>query len=98
VEIGIKKVGQRDGKDRFVLVSVATREVLTVRDISEKALRKFFKQRGCDDETVNQSLARARRRYDESASKAKVDDSADTMEDGDLLFELGLEANANVHK
>jgi hypothetical protein len=98
VEIAIKKVGQRDGKERFVLVSTQTREVITVSDVSETSLRRFFLQRGVTKELIDQCLARARRRYDETASRSPVDENADTMEGDDLLFQLGLEEDAKVHK
>jgi len=35
VDVAIKKVSERDGKDRFVLVNAKTREVVTVHDVSE---------------------------------------------------------------
>lgn len=98
MEIAIKKVGQRDGKERFVLVSTETREIITVKDVSEEPLRRFFLQLGVADEVINQCLARARRRYDEAARRSPVDENADTMEGDDLLFQLGLEEDAKTHK
>jgi hypothetical protein len=98
VDIAIKKVGRRDGKERFVLVNTETREIVTVNDVSEAALRRFFRQRGVTEELLNQCLERARRRYDEAAKRSPVDEHADTMEGDDLLFQLGLEEEDQVHK
>ena len=99
MDVAIKKVGQRDGKERFVLVSPKTREIVTVSDVTEAALRRFFEKRGVASKTIDQCLARARRRYDEAAPKTPVDEHADTRGD-DLLFQLGLEEeeDAKVHK
>ena len=98
VETAIKKVGQRDGKERFVLVNTETREIITVKDVTETSLRRFFKQRGVKDDVIEQCITRARRRYDEAPKRSPVDEHADTMEGDDLLFQLGLEEDAEVHK
>ncbi len=92
VDVTIKKVGQRDGKDRFILVNARTRKVLTVDDVSEEALRRYFQEQGAGDELIENVLSSARERYAHSASAAdaRVDNAADTMDDDDLLFELGL--------
>ena len=91
VDVAIKKVGQRDGKDRFVLVNVKTRKVITVNDVSEGALRRFFHKRGTSDKLIDQCLQRSRHRYEKAAAASRsVDDGAATVEDNDLLFELGL--------
>ena len=90
MDVTIKKVSQRDGKDRFILVNANTRRVLTVDDVSEEALRRFFQKRGAGDQLLENALSTARQRYAQSASAARVDNAADTMDDDDLLFELGL--------
>ena len=53
VEIAIKKVGQRDGKERFVLVNARTRQILTVNDVSERSLRNYFRKRGMADALID---------------------------------------------
>ena len=98
MEIAIKKVGQSDGNERFILVDDKTRQVITIRDVSEDSLRRFFKQRNIPVEAVEQSLARARKRYEESHRRSAVDENADTMEGDDLLFQLGLEEDSNAPK
>ena len=99
MEVAIKKVGQRDGAERFVLVNNRTRQVITVRDVSENALRRFFKKRGIPDNAVDASLARARKRYDEKPARRPVSETADTIEGDELLFELGLgEDNSSAHQ
>lgn len=90
VEVAIKKVGQRDGQDRFVLVEVNTRRVVTVNDVSEAALRRFFRKRNTSDKLIDQCLQQSRERYQAAAARQAADDGADTVEDNDLLFELGL--------
>jgi hypothetical protein len=94
VDITIKKVGERDGKERFILVNALTRKVLTVDDVPEEALRRYFRQQGAEDGLIDEALQTARRRYAEmtSAADARVDSAADTMDDeDDLLLDLGLD-------
>jgi fructose-1-phosphate kinase PfkB-like protein len=92
VDVAIKKVSQRDGKDRFVLVNAKTREVVTVHDVSEATIRRYFRGKGASEETINGCLAKARKDFGEGARKASVpaNDAQETMGDDDLLFELGL--------
>lgn len=97
MNVSIKKVGMRDGKERFVLVHAKTREIVTVRDVTEAALGRFFQPRGVGKDLLDKCLARARQHYADSAKAAKVDESADTMGEDDLLFELGLDDDASVH-
>lgn len=91
MDIAIKKVGQRDGSERFVLINHQTREVITVRDVSERALRRFCQKRGFADELVDASLARARERFESATPRKPVSETAETMEGDDLMFQLGLE-------
>ncbi|HUG69641.1 MAG TPA: hypothetical protein VMM76_17955 [Pirellulaceae bacterium] len=92
MDVAIKKVSERDGKDRFVLVNATTREVVTVNDVSEATIRRFFRDKGASDEMLADCLAKARKNYSQSARKASVpaSDAQETMGDDDLLFELGL--------
>lgn len=91
MDVSIKKVGHRDGTERFVLLNAHTRDVLTVHDVSEASLRQFFGKRGIDKRTLDACFERARDRYEQTAASSRsVDNAADTMQDDDLLFELGL--------
>lgn len=92
MDVAIKKVSERDGKDRFVLVNAVTREVVTVNDISENTLRRHFQKNGVGDEAIDDCLAVARQKYGQGARKESVpvSDAQETMGDDDLLFELGL--------
>ena len=92
VDVAIKKVSERDGKDRFVLVNATTREVVTVNDVSEATLRRFFRDKGASDEMLNSCLVNARKKFGDGTRKASVpvSDAQETMGDDDLLFELGL--------
>ena len=92
VEVAIKKVSERDGKDRFVLANATTREVVTVNDVSEATLRRFFRDQGASEAMLNDCLAKARKAFGEGARKASVpvNDAQETLGDDDLLFELGL--------
>ncbi len=92
MDVAIKKVSERDGTDRFVLVNPTTRDVVTVNDVSEATLRRFFSDKGASDEVIDECLGKARRVYGERSRKAgvPVSDAQETMGDDDLLFELGL--------
>ena len=91
MDVNIKRVGHRDGQDRFVLVDAKTRKIVSVNDVSEDALRRFFAKRGVDPELLNECLSKARKQHSElTASKPAANHAADTAEDNDLLFELGL--------
>ena len=92
MDVAIKKVSERDGKDRFVLVDVTTREVVTVNDVSEATIRRFFRAQGVSNELLTDCLTKARKDYGQRLHKVHVpaSDSQETMGDDDLLFELGL--------
>ncbi|MGE0759486.1 MAG: hypothetical protein AB7F89_05725 [Pirellulaceae bacterium] len=97
MDITIKKVGKRDGQERFVLVNAATRAVITVKDVTEAALRRFFQRRSVSDQEINRCLERARQRYATTTKAAPVNESSDTMGEDDLLFQLGLDEESEVH-
>ncbi len=92
MDVAIKKVSERNGKDRFVLVNATTRDVVTVNDVSKATLRGFFLAQGATDEMFDACLETARQKYSEGSGKARaaVSDAQETMGDDDLLFELGL--------
>lgn len=92
MNVAIKKVSERDAEERFVLVNATTREVLTVHDVTEAPLRRYFKQQGMSDELFDACLARARARYQKRSDQpaAAVNEASDTIRDDDLLFDLGL--------
>lgn len=92
MDVAIKKVAERNGQERFVLVNPNTREVLTVNDVSETTLRSFFKQRGMSGGLIDECIDRARQRHRTPPDRpgVPVSDASDTMGDDDLLFELGL--------
>ena len=92
VDVAIKKVSERDGKDRFILVNATTRQVITVNDVSEATLRRFLRDKGASEDLLNDCVAKARKNYGKGTRKASVpvSDAQETMGDDDLLFELGL--------
>ena len=96
MDVTIKKVGQREGQDRFIIVQVQTRKVLTVHDTSARALRKFFHQRGVAEEVIDTCLQHARSRYDQDRPRSQASEATETVEDHDLLFELGLGSDSEV--
>ena len=59
VDVAIKKVSERDGKDRFVLINATTREVVTVNDVSEATIRRYFGDQGASEAHVNGCEARS---------------------------------------
>ena len=96
MDVSIKKVADRDGVERFVLVNSDTRKVLTTNDVSEESIRRFFRQLGAVDLLIDDCFERARERFDSNSEPpAAVDQDADTGED--LLFELGLDEEDDVH-
>lgn len=97
MDVAIKKVGKRDGKEWFVLVSTRTREIITIKDVTENAIRRFFQERGVSEDAINKCLESARRRYADAAPKQPANESADTMGEDDLLFQLGLDEDSDVH-
>jgi len=96
VDVAIKQVGQRDAQERFVLVDVKTRKVVTQNDASAEALERFFRKRGVPAATIQRCLEEARQKYQatqKAADRPAVDEAAQTIEDDNLLFELGLEGD-----
>lgn len=95
MDVAIRQVGQRDGQDRFILVDVRTRKVVTQNDASARAIERFFRKRGVSDALIQRCLEQARQQYQqtESAARPPVDEAAQTIEDDNLLFELGLEGD-----
>lgn len=96
MDVAIKKVGEREESERFVLVNAKTRQVITTNDVSEGAIRRFFQKKNIKKDLLDRCFERARQRYAQTANAAKVSESADTMDEDDLLFELGLDDDANV--
>ena len=87
MDVSIKKIGERDGVERFVLINSETRRVMTAHDVAEGAIRRFFQQLGASDELIRDCLDRARRRFEQKAAESGELDA----EEDDLLFELGLD-------
>ena len=91
VDISIKKVGEKNGDERFVLVDPVTRRVLSMHDSSEESVRRFFAKRGNEGALIDKCFDRARRRYAKAEqTQPSVDHAADTSGD-DLLAGLGLD-------
>ena len=91
MDVSIKKIGQRDGKERFELVDFVSREVVTVNDVSEATLRAYFHKRGVGDDTLDDCFMQARESYEQAtASGPPVDNAADSEEEDDLLFDVDL--------
>jgi hypothetical protein len=86
VEVSIKKVGERDGVERFILVNSQTRRVISANDVDEAAIRRFFAQLGADGELIDACIERASERFNEPGEDDLTGDDED-----DLLFELGLD-------
>ena len=62
MDVAIKQVGQRDAEDRFVLVDVKTRKVVTQNDASAEAIERFFRKKGVPAATI-QSCLKQRKRF-----------------------------------
>jgi hypothetical protein len=92
VDVAIKKVSVRDGQDRFILVNAATRDVVTVHDVSEATLCRFLRAQGASDDLIDKCLTNAHAQFGQALGEVSVptNDAQETMGDDDLLFELGL--------
>lgn len=88
MEVSIKKIAERDGEERFILVNSQTRRVISANDVDEGAMRRFFQQLGADDSLIDECLERARERFLESGAGSE---DLDSEEGDDLLFELGID-------
>lgn len=89
MDVSIKKVGEVDGVEQFILVNSITRKVLTAREANETAIRRFFEQLGADGHLIDTCLETARTRFDNRHELA--DSSFEEAGEDDLLFELGLD-------
>lgn len=89
MDIAIEQIGERDGKERFVLVNVKTKKVITERDVSEPTLRKWLMEKFGDKAMIDKCFDKARKRFKKPAvGSATVDDELDFDE---FLSEIGLE-------
>ncbi len=87
MDIIVQKVGDRDGRERFVLANAKTGEPIMLNDVSEPTMRRFLKSRGKSDEFLDTCFRKARSRFD----KSHVHDE----EDFDVfLEEIGLSEDA----
>ena len=96
VDVAIKQVGQRNAADRFVLVDVKTRRVITQNDASAEAIERFFRKRGVSAATIQSCLNQARQKFRAQhapPARPPVDEASETIEDDSLLFELGLDGD-----
>ena len=85
MKVAIQKVGERDGRERFVLVNYKTHETITVKDVSEPTLRKWLTGKGMDAAAINEGFRKAKKRYDLDAAE---NDDTDFDE---FLTEIGLD-------
>lgn len=96
VDVAIRQVGERDAEDRFVLVDVKTRRIVTQHDASAEAIERFFRKRGVPAATIQHCLELARQRFQARqapVARPPVDDASETIQDDSLLFELGLDGD-----
>jgi len=80
-----EKVGEKNGGDSFVLKNAKTKQVVTKKEVTEAKVRKFFLKHGADEQTIDNAILIARRRYDK-LNPPDVDDDSDFFDDmiGDL--------------
>ena len=85
MKVAIQKVGERDGRERFVLVDYKTHETITANDVSEPTLRKWLVSKGMDVAVINESFRKAKKRYDLDAA------GNDDTDFDEFLNEIGLD-------
>lgn len=88
MNVVIEKSGERDGKERFVLLNMNTGEVITKRDVSEVTMRKYLTSIGETSKLIDEGFAKARLRF-----QKKHDDSVAQEDDelSDIFSEIALE-------
>jgi len=93
MKVVLEKVGERNGKERFVLADIATGQVITKKDVSEPTMRKYLKGTGENDKLIDECLDKARKRFD----KAQME-GGDEGELEDIFSEISLEGDgSDVH-
>lgn len=70
MDVVIQKVGERDGKERFVLAKASSGEVITAKDASEGTIRKYFRAKGLSNGFLDECLQKSRARYDKKLKAA----------------------------
>jgi hypothetical protein len=87
MDILVEKIGEREGKERFVLVNSKTHKVITVKDVSEPTLRKFLRGKGAKDDFIDECLQKARKRFEKTNHKAEEEDDFDIFNEVDFAEE-----------
>lgn len=90
MQIGIKKIGEREGKERFVLYNRKTGDQIIKKDVSEPTMRKWLEGRKFPSELVDRCFELAREKYNQSEApqpQAEAEDS-DEMDLDFFLAEL----------
>ncbi len=69
----VEKIGEKKGKERFILVCAKTGSVITKKDVSESTMVRFLKEIGESKNLIAEALEKARKRFDK-AEAAKDDE------------------------
>ena len=93
MQIGIKKTGERDGKERFVLYNRTTGDQIIKKDVSEPTMRKWLASRKFPSELVDRCFEIAREKFAEKKSTAPDEKDSDEMDLDFFLAELEDEDN-----
>jgi len=87
MQIGIKKIGERDGKERFILYNRKTGDKIIKKDVSEPTMRNWLKSRDFPSELVDRCFELARSKFAETEASAPKPDA----EEGDEADEMDLD-------
>ena len=79
----VEKIGEADGKERFLLVDQKSGKPLTQKPVSEATMRRYLASVGESEKLIDECFRKARGRYDKSHDQ---DDDLD-----DILEEIGLD-------
>jgi hypothetical protein len=88
MQIGIKKIGERDGKERFVLCNRTTGEQIVKKDVSEPTMRNWLASRDFPSELVDRCFELARKKFEEAKGPDAEPEDSDEMDLDFFLAEL----------
>lgn len=72
MDVLIKKVSERDGRERFVLLNVKTGQPVTAHDASEASIRRYFRGKGLATNFLDDCFRLARDRFLVAATVGSV--------------------------
>ncbi len=91
MNVVIQKSSDENGAEKFNLVNQDTGNVITKKPVSEQTLRNYLKGIGEPQNLIDESLDKARARFEKKLAK---DEGSDTVEVEDIFSEIALDASS----